>query len=96
MERQRGNGIGEDGERIAGNISMVRKTRGIDLRYLSAATREAGRYMSPSALSKLENLDRKIDVDDLFVLADALAVSVDALLGLSDHEVAVRVPLAKR
>ncbi len=96
MERQRGYDIGADGERVSANIARLRKARGIDLRSLSEGTRAAGRHLSASALSKLENLHRKIDIDDLFAIATALDVTVYALLGVAENEVAVRVPLVTR
>jgi transcriptional regulator with XRE-family HTH domain len=42
--------------------------------------KEAGRSISPSALSKIENGDRRVDVDDLTALAYALGITPYELL----------------
>ena len=52
----------------------------MDLRTFSEQVKETGRAMSPSALSKIENGDRRVDVDDLTVFAYILQTTPAALL----------------
>jgi transcriptional regulator with XRE-family HTH domain len=52
----------------------------MDLRTFADRIRETGRAMSPSALSKIENDDRRVDVDDLTVFAYILGTTPAALL----------------
>ena len=57
------------GPAIAANIRAARQAIGMDLRTMSDALGAAGRKLSPSGISKLENGDRRVDVDDLTVIA---------------------------
>lgn len=52
----------------------------MDLRTFAEKVKEAGRAMSASALSKVENGDRRVDVDDLTVFAYILGTTPAALL----------------
>lgn len=52
----------------------------MDLRTFSERVKETGRAMSPSALSKIENGDRRVDVDDLTVFAFILQTTPAQLL----------------
>lgn len=52
----------------------------MDLRTFSERVKETGRAMSASALSKIENGDRRVDVDDLTVFAYILQTTPAALL----------------
>lgn len=52
----------------------------MDLRTFADRIKETGRAMSPSALSKIENGDRRVDVDDLTVFAYILGTTPTALL----------------
>jgi transcriptional regulator with XRE-family HTH domain len=52
----------------------------VSLKQLEERTALRGRKISLSALSKIENGDRKVDVDDLLVIALALDTSPTALL----------------
>ena len=52
----------------------------MDLRTLAERVKETGRAMSASALSKIENGDRRVDVDDLTVFAYILQTTPAALL----------------
>ena len=75
--RQRGNPPGNTNGHVAMNLRIVRQRSGVDLRSLAARMREAGRTISASALSKIENGDRRVDVRlvrrERAVLAVALA-----------------------
>lgn len=78
--RQRGNPAGHTNEHVAANLRRARQSSGVDLRELSARIKATGRTISPSALSKIENGDRRVDVDDLTVFAYALETTPAALL----------------
>ncbi len=52
----------------------------MDLRTFAERIKESGRAMSASALSKVENGDRRVDVDDLTVFAYILGTTPAALL----------------
>ncbi|WP_448070757.1 helix-turn-helix domain-containing protein [Georgenia yuyongxinii] len=79
-ERKRGNPAGPTNEHVAANLRRARQSSGVDLRELSARVAAAGRKISPSALSKIETGDRRVDVDDLATLAYALETTPAALL----------------
>lgn len=79
-DRKRGNPAGHTNELVAANLRKVRQSTGVDLRELSARIKATGRVISPSALSKIENGDRRVDVDDLTVFAYALETTPAALL----------------
>lgn len=79
-DRKRGNPAGHTNEVVAANLRTVRQSSGVDLRELSARIKATGRVISPSALSKIENGDRRVDVDDLTVFAYALETTPAALL----------------
>lgn len=79
-QRQRGNDIGPTGQTVSANIARVRKSQQVSLQELERRLIERGRRISLSGLSKIENNDRKVDVDDLMAIALALDVSPIALL----------------
>ena len=92
-ERKRGNPAGHTNEHVAANLRRIRQSNGVDLRELSARIKETGRVISPSALSKIENGDRRVDVDDLTVFAYALETTPAALLAPpGDTQVPAGVP----
>jgi len=78
--RQRGNPPGRTNEHVASNLRRARHSIGVDLRELSARITQVGRKISPSALSKIETGDRRVDVDDLTALAYALETTPASLL----------------
>lgn len=80
MERQRGSEIGPTGETVAFNLRRIRTGAGRDLRTLSSALKSRGIALSASALSKIENLQRRVDVDELVAIALELGVNPNALL----------------
>jgi transcriptional regulator with XRE-family HTH domain len=85
-DRKRGNPAGQTNEAVAANLRKVRQSTGVDLRELSARIKTTGRVISPSALSKIENGDRRVDVDDLTVFAYALETTPAALLRPASEE----------
>ncbi|HET7388716.1 MAG TPA: helix-turn-helix domain-containing protein [Nocardioidaceae bacterium] len=78
--RRRGNPSGNTNEHVAANLRTARQAIGMDLRTLADRIRDTGRAMSASALSKIENGDRRVDVDDLTVFAVILQTTPAALL----------------
>ncbi len=84
--RKRGNPAGHTNELVAANLRKVRQSTGVDLRELSARIKATGRVISASALSKIENGERRVDVDDLTVFAYALETTPAALLTPASEE----------
>lgn len=78
--RQRGNEIGSTGKTVAQNIARVRKSQQISLKDLEDRLTARGRKISVSGLSKIENEDRRVEVDDLMAIALCLEVSPLGLL----------------
>jgi transcriptional regulator with XRE-family HTH domain len=77
--------------RVAANLRHLRGR--VTLSELSQRMAKAGRPILPSGLSKIEQGDRSVDVDDLMALAVALGVSPNRLLlteqARDDHEIAL-------
>ena len=71
---------GAIGEAVARNVRAVRDRRGLSQAQLAAATGDLGRPLLPTAIAKIEAGDRRVDVDDLAVLAAALNVAPARLL----------------
>lgn len=67
-------------ETVRGNIQRLRAAQGLSLEALSARLGEVGRPILKSGLSKLEQGERRVDVDDLAALAVALNVNLSALM----------------
>ncbi len=74
--------IGPTGLLVAERVRQVRDgVRHWTLAQLADRTGLAGRRLSVSALSLIETGKRRVDVDDLVALADALEVTPSYLLG---------------
>lgn len=80
--------IGPAGQRFAVNLRRIRITRRLSLRELEEETSKLGHRISAASLGKIENCRptvpepkhvRRVDVDDLLVLAAALKVRPDVL-----------------
>lgn len=84
-ERVRGNPAGITNTHVANNIRTARQAIGMDLRTLSDGIAATGRKLSPSGISKLEAGDRRVDVDDLTVIAYLLRTTPAALLTPQDE-----------
>jgi transcriptional regulator with XRE-family HTH domain len=68
-------------ERVARNVAELRAERGLSVRQLAARLGEVvGHSLAPSAVSKIENGERRVDADDLVALAVALGVTPNRLL----------------
>lgn len=71
---------GPVGQRIAGNVSEIREAQRLSQPELARRITEAGRPMTAGVLSKTEQGDRRVDVDDLVAFALALGVTPNRLL----------------
>lgn len=72
--------MGDTAATVASNIRRLRRAQGMTMGQLSVNLSEAGRPMKANTLSTVENMTRRIDVDDLIAFAVALNVSPAALL----------------
>ncbi|MEV0689803.1 helix-turn-helix transcriptional regulator [Streptomyces sp. NPDC050388] len=72
--------IGPAGIRVARTIEILRTERGLAQRELAARVTALGRPMSNTMLSRVERAQRRCDIDDLVVIAEALLVSPLVLL----------------
>jgi transcriptional regulator with XRE-family HTH domain len=72
--------VGSSGERAARRIGELRRSLGLTLADLERRLGELGRPIPVSSLSKIENGQRRVDVDDLLALALALDASPNAIL----------------
>lgn len=71
---------GPTSERVAANVKAVRVERRLTLGQLAERMTELGRPVLKSGLSKLEQGQRRVDVDELVALALALEVTPNRLL----------------
>lgn len=72
--------IGTTGRNVAANILRLRKVRGLTVRALSARLAKCGRSIPSSGLTRIELGERRVDVDDLVALAEALEVEPSQLI----------------
>ena len=72
--------IGPTGRRLAANLFALRKVRGLNQPQLARRMQDQGRSVHATVVSKIEQLDRRVDVDDLVALAIALGVTPNRLL----------------
>ncbi|GAA4518354.1 hypothetical protein GCM10023191_092320 [Actinoallomurus oryzae] len=85
--------IGPVGQRVAKNVTEVRDMRRMDQKDVAKKAEEYGRPLATSAVSKIEQRDRRVDVDDLVTLALALDVAPNRLLLPGDAGTDHRVEL---
>lgn len=72
--------LGPTGRRLAANVEPLRRERGLNQPELAKRMNDHGRAVHPTAISKIERLTRRVDVDDLVALALALGVTPNRLL----------------
>jgi transcriptional regulator with XRE-family HTH domain len=72
--------LGPIGANLTHNVRRFRTERRLGYAELSRKLAEMGREIPPLGLRRIENGDRRVDVDDLVALALALDVSLLALL----------------
>ncbi|MGL5443029.1 MAG: helix-turn-helix domain-containing protein [[Mycobacterium] stephanolepidis] len=70
--------LGASGKVVAANVKRLRNGR--EYKWLSQQLRALDRDITPLAVRRIEECDRRIDVDDLIALAVALEVSPVTLL----------------
>jgi transcriptional regulator with XRE-family HTH domain len=79
--------LGEVGHTVAAQVHQIRERRRLSLQALSQRLAQLGRPILPSGLSKLEAGTRRVDVDDLVALADALETTPSVLLQASETDI---------
>ncbi|MBU4214303.1 MAG: helix-turn-helix transcriptional regulator [Actinobacteria bacterium] len=72
--------IGPTGDTVRHNIARVRRARGLAYTELSKQLAEAGRLIPPLGLRRIEDGERRVDVDDLVALAAVLWVDPVVLM----------------
>lgn len=72
--------IGPVGQQVAENIARLRARDNLKQQELAERLQTAGRPITASALSKVEQCDRRVDVDDLMALAICLYATPNQLL----------------
>src|SRR3712207_6224827 len=90
-------GTDSPGARVAANVRALRDARGMSVRELSTRMTELGHQVWPSAITKIEQGERRVDVDELVALAVALRVNPSRLLlstTASDAEVGLTATVA--
>ena len=71
---------GPIGAAVAANIERLRESQNLSYAELSRRLDELGRPIAPLGLTRIRDLQRRVDVDDLVALALALGVSPTTLL----------------
>jgi transcriptional regulator with XRE-family HTH domain len=72
--------LGPIGAAVAANIERLRKSQNLSYARLSRRLDELGRPIAPLGLTRIRDLKRRVDADDLVALALALGVSPTTLL----------------
>lgn len=72
--------VGKSSEMVAKNIAMYRKKAGYTMRGLADEMAANGHNISHTAISQIENFQRRIDIDELVIIAAYVDVPVMALL----------------
>ncbi|ETT25285.1 hypothetical protein RR21198_4025 [Rhodococcus rhodochrous ATCC 21198] len=88
---------GPVGTTVASNIERFRKAQGLSYVEVSRRMKQLGRPIAALGLTRIRDLQRRVDVDDLVALAQALGVSPADLLrpaSESSHEHPKLVSLA--
>lgn len=79
-EKSTGRPLDATGTTVRKNIRWIRDERGISASDLSDQLKILGRPIPPLGISRIENGQRRVDVDDLVAIAIALRVSPATLL----------------
>lgn len=67
--------IGPTAETLSRNLTRLREAKGLTFTQVSKRLADGGRSISPLAVRRIEDGERRVDVDDLMALAIALDVS---------------------
>lgn len=86
--------VGPAGRDVAANLATIRKARGLTTRELTRLTAAAGRAIPPSGITRIEAGERRVDIDDLVILAKVLGVRVEQLLA-NPQRVRVTIRIAE-
>lgn len=79
-DKSGGRPVGATGSAVRKNIRRIRDAKGVSANELSEALRRLNRPIPPLGISRIENGQRRVDVDDLVAIASALGVSPATLL----------------
>lgn len=80
MEKEKRNPLGATGETVRINIRRLREAQNLGYAAFSRRLKDIGRTIPELGLRRIEEGDRRVDVDDLMALSVALGVSPLALL----------------
>lgn len=83
--------VGPAGQRIARNVRSLREQQRISYVELSNRLQAAGRPIPILGIRRIEQTERRVDIDDLIALAETLNVPVERLAFDDDLTVEVRV-----
>ncbi|HLQ55152.1 MAG TPA: helix-turn-helix transcriptional regulator [Streptosporangiaceae bacterium] len=72
--------MGPTSERLAANLGEARQLRDLTTAALAGRLRDLGQPVHDTAITKIQKLDRRVDVDEVVALAAALRVTVNWLL----------------
>lgn len=72
--------VGDLGRNVAINIRRLREARQLSTRQLSKRLESAGRRIPASGLTRIEQGERRVDIDDLATLALVLDIDPGHLL----------------
>lgn len=72
--------IGPTGRVVGANVQRFRRAAGYSLRQMEELLRAAGRPIRATGLLRMEKGERRVDVDELAVLAEVLGVTPTRLL----------------
>ncbi|UHJ58025.1 helix-turn-helix domain-containing protein [Mycolicibacterium fortuitum] len=75
-----GRPLGATGDAVRKNIRRIRDDKGISAPELSEGLKRLGRPIPPLGISRIENGQRRVDVDDLMAISIVLGVSPTTLL----------------
>ena len=82
--RERGNPIGPTGIAVGRNVRRLRIAAGTTQAELAERLAKRGRPIPVASIGRLENGERRVEVDDLTALAAALNVAPAELLGYNN------------
>jgi len=79
--------IGELGRTVVENVKRLRTEQRLNYTELSERLTSCGRGINAAGVRRIEDGERRVDVDDLAALATALGVSIPSLLDYdsADH-----------
>lgn len=78
--RHRPGKLGPSGQFVAKNLARIREKQGLSTTQLAKRLKAAGRPITPTGITKIENMARRVDVDDLVALSVVLGINPNALL----------------